>query len=62
MGTACRALFVVGLLWNVSALGQQPTLLLPDPKLTPGEVFDVTLQGTFALRATRKRCGPPSRH
>ena len=26
--------------------GQQPTPLLPDPKLTPGDVFDVTAQDT----------------
>ena len=44
MGTICRVLLALGLLWNVSALGQQPTPILPDPKLTPGDVFDVTLQ------------------
>ena len=27
-----------------AALAQQPTPLLPDPKLTPGNVFDVTAQ------------------
>jgi hypothetical protein len=27
-----------------SALAQQPTPLLPDPRLTPGDVFDVTAQ------------------
>ena len=29
-------------LW--SALAQQPTPILPDPKLTPGDTFDVTAQ------------------
>ena len=27
-----------------AVLAQQPTPLLPDPKLTPGDVFDVTAQ------------------
>jgi hypothetical protein len=27
-----------------AALAQQPTPLLPDPKLTPGDVFDVSTQ------------------
>ena len=27
-----------------AALAQQPTPILPDPKLTPGDVFDVTAQ------------------
>jgi hypothetical protein len=44
MGTICRALLAVSLLWSLSALAQQPTPLLPDPKLTPGDVFDVTAQ------------------
>jgi hypothetical protein len=35
---------VVSLFWSVCALAQQPTPLLPDPKLTPGDVFDVTIQ------------------
>jgi hypothetical protein len=39
-----RVLFALSVLWNVCALGQQPKPLLPDPKLTPGDVFDVTIQ------------------
>jgi hypothetical protein len=27
-----------------AVLAQQPTPILPDPKLTPGETFDVTAQ------------------
>lgn len=32
------------LLWNVGAYARQPTPYLPDPKLTPGDVFDVTIE------------------
>src|SRR5215469_4705772 len=32
------------LFFTQAVLAQQPTQLLPDPKLTPGDVFDVTLQ------------------
>jgi hypothetical protein len=34
----------LSLLWNLCALGQQPTPILPDPELTPGDVFEVTVQ------------------
>src|SRR5215471_14073841 len=44
MGTVSKALLTLTLLWNLCALGQQPKPLLPDPKLTPGDVFDVTIQ------------------
>jgi hypothetical protein len=44
MSTVSKALLTLTLLWNLSALGQQPKPLLPDPKLTPGDVFDVTLR------------------
>jgi hypothetical protein len=44
MGGVSRVLLAVNLLWNLSALGQQPKPILPDPKLTPGDVFDVTAQ------------------
>ena len=44
MGTVSRVLLAVGILWNLSALAQRPTPLLPNPKLTPGDVFDVTAQ------------------
>jgi hypothetical protein len=37
-------LLAFSLLWNLCALGQNPTPLLPDPKLTPGDVFYVTIQ------------------
>ena len=44
MRAASRFLVVFSLFWSVCALGRQPTPLLPDPKLTPGDVFEVTLQ------------------
>ena len=44
MGGVSRVLLAVSLLWNLSALGQQPKPILPDPKLTPGDVVDVTTQ------------------
>jgi hypothetical protein len=37
-----RALAV--LLRTQTVLAQQPTPILPDPKLTPGDTFDVTAQ------------------
>jgi hypothetical protein len=44
----CARMHVAGtlaFLFLVQAVpGQQPTPLLPDPKLTPGDVFDVTAQ------------------
>jgi hypothetical protein len=44
MSTVSKALLTLILLSSVSTLGQQPKPLLPDPKLTPGDVFDVTIQ------------------
>jgi hypothetical protein len=54
MCAASRFLFTVSLLWNICALAQQPTPLLPDPKLTPGDVFDVTLQDICAPGHSKK--------
>jgi hypothetical protein len=50
----CRVLLAISLLWNVSALAQQPKPLLPDPKLTPGDVFDVTLKDICTPGYSRK--------
>jgi hypothetical protein len=36
-------------------LAQQPTPILPDPKLTPGDTFDVTAEDVCIL-ATQRRC------
>ena len=44
MGTLPRVLVTLCLLWNFCASAQQATPILPDPKLTPGDVFDVTAQ------------------
>jgi hypothetical protein len=54
MGPVCRVLLAISLLWNVSALAQQPKPLLPDPKLTPGDVFDVTLKDICTPGYSRK--------
>ena len=43
MRTVSRALLTLCLFWNVVAFARQPTPHLPDPDLTPGDVFDVTL-------------------
>jgi hypothetical protein len=52
--TVSRALLAVSLLWNLSVLGQQPKPILPDPKLTPGDVFDVTIQDVCTPGYSRK--------
>jgi hypothetical protein len=44
MRIASRAFLPLCLLWKICALAQQPTPILPEPKLTPGDVFEVTLQ------------------
>jgi hypothetical protein len=54
MGTVCRVLLAISLLWNVSALGRQLKPLLPDPKLTPGDVFDATLRDICTPGYSRK--------
>ena len=57
MGTVYTALLAVSLLCNLSALAQQPTPLLPDPKLTPGDVFDVTAQDICVSRLREEGAG-----
>jgi hypothetical protein len=44
MRVVSKVLVVLCLLWNVGALARQPTRFLPDPELTPGGVFEVTLE------------------
>jgi hypothetical protein len=41
MRTVSKVLFALCLFWNVGAVARQP--YLPDPELTPGDVFDVTI-------------------
>jgi hypothetical protein len=41
MRTVSKAFFALCLFWNVGADARQP--YLPDPELTPGDVFEVTL-------------------
>ena len=54
MGAVSRFLLVLSLLWNLCASGKQPAAILPDPKLTPGDVFDVTLQDICTPGYSRK--------
>ncbi|MBV9529782.1 MAG: hypothetical protein JO283_01600 [Bradyrhizobium sp.] len=44
MHTVSKALLALCLLWNVGAFARQLTPFLPDPELTPGAVFDVTIE------------------
>src|ERR1700751_4620489 len=41
-------------LWAVSANAQQPTPILPDSKLTPGDTFDVSRQDVCVPGYTKK--------
>ncbi len=54
MGVLSRVLVASCLLWNLCASAQQPTLILPDPKLTPGDVFEVTIQDMCVPGYSRK--------
>jgi hypothetical protein len=54
MRTISKAVFALCLLWNVGALARQPTPHLPDPLLTPGGAFDVTLQDIRAPGYSKK--------
>ena len=42
--TSGFAVAALCLLWNLNGVGQQPKPILPDPKVTPGDVFEVTIQ------------------
>ena len=53
MRTVFRVLVAFRLLWNLCASAQQPTAILPDPKLTPGDVFD-TIQDICVPGYSRK--------
>jgi hypothetical protein len=44
------------LLLAQAVLAQQPTPILPDPKLTPGDAFEVTVQD-ICVPDTAERCG-----
>jgi hypothetical protein len=54
MSTVSKALLTLTLFWNLCVLGQQPKPLLPDPKLTPGDVFDVTIRDIRTPGYSRK--------
>jgi hypothetical protein len=60
MSTVSKALLTLILLSSVSTLGQQPKPLLPDPKLTPGDVFDVTNPGYLCARVLEEGTGRAS--
>jgi hypothetical protein len=59
MRTVFRVLVAFRLLWNLCASAQQPTAILPDPKLTPGDVFDVRLQDICTPGYSRKARAVP---
>jgi hypothetical protein len=44
MHTVSKALLALCLLWNVGVFARQLAPFLPDPELTPGAVFDVTIE------------------
>jgi hypothetical protein len=44
MRTVLKALLALSLLLNVGAFARQTTSFLPDSALTPGDVFDVTIE------------------
>ena len=44
MRSVLKLLVVLYLIWNVGALAQRSAPYLPDPELTPGDVFDVTVE------------------
>ena len=44
MRSISKTLLALYLVWNVGALARQPPPFLPDPQLTPGDVFDVTIE------------------
>ncbi len=54
MNKAFSILLLVYLLSNVCASDQLPVPILPDPKLTPGDVFDVTSQDICFAGYSRK--------
>jgi hypothetical protein len=39
-----------------AVLAQQPTPILPDPKLTPGDTFDVTAEDVCVFLAMQGKC------
>jgi len=43
MRSVSKVFFAICLLWNVGAVARHSTTHLPDPDLTPGDVFDVTV-------------------
>ncbi|MGA8657225.1 MAG: HNH endonuclease signature motif containing protein [Chthoniobacterales bacterium] len=54
MAPVSRVLVVLCFLWDLCAFAQQPTLILPDSKLTPGDMFDVTIQDICIPGYSRK--------
>ena len=54
MRTVLKALVALSLLWNVGAFARQATPFLPDSVLTPGDVFDVTMEDICTPGYTKK--------
>jgi hypothetical protein len=60
-GMGLLRLLLLACVLTPSLRAQQPTPILPDPKLTPGDVFDVTAEDVCAPGYSRKvRNVPPS--
>jgi hypothetical protein len=54
MRTVSKALLAVVLFWSLGALAQQSAPYLPNPELTPGDVFDVTIEDICTPGYTKK--------
>jgi len=54
MRTLSKALLAVVLFWSLGALAQQPAPYLPNRVLTPGDVFDVTIEDICTPGYTKK--------
>ena len=54
MRTVSKVLLVVVLFWSLGALAQQAAPYLPNYELTPGDVFDVTIEDICTPGYTKK--------
>jgi hypothetical protein len=54
MRTVSKGLLALCLLWNVGAFARQTAPFLPDSELTPGDVFDVTMEDICTPGYTKK--------
>jgi hypothetical protein len=54
MRAVSKALLVLFLFWGLGALARQPAPYLPNPELTPGDVFDITIEDICTPGYTKK--------